>query len=202
MIIEHLDKAPQVHETSYIAPSATVCGDVRVGAHSRLLHGACVVAEGGSINIGRYCIVLENAVVRSTERYSTSIGDHVLIGPHAHVVGCTIEDEVFVATGASVLHGAHLGARSEVRVNGIVHLRTRLAPDSTVPIGWVAVGDPAAILPPHKHDQIWAAQEPLNFPLVVYGVDRPSPGQSAMPEITRRLADIYGSHRVDRLTGR
>jgi carbonic anhydrase/acetyltransferase-like protein (isoleucine patch superfamily) len=202
MLVEHLGKTPRIHETAYVAPSATVCGDVRVGAQSRLLHGACVVAEGGTIDIGRYCIVLENAVVRSTARYSTSISDHVLVGPHAHVVGCALEEEVFVATGASVFHGARIGARSEIRVNAVVHLRTHLAPDSTVPIGWVAVGDPPVILPPHEHDQIWSSQEPLNFPKSVYGVDRPPPGESVMPEITRRLAEIYASHRDDQLTGR
>lgn len=202
MLLEHLDKTPQVHESSYIAPTATVCGDVRVGAHARVLHGACVVAEGGSIDIGEYCIVLENAVIRSTAKYSTSIADHVLVGPHAHVVGCTIENEVFVATGAAIFHGARLGARSEVRVNGVVHLRTELAPDSTVPIGWVAVGDPPVILPPHEHDRIWAAQEPLNFPSSIYGVDRASAGQSNMQEITQRLADVYGRHKADQPVGR
>jgi carbonic anhydrase/acetyltransferase-like protein (isoleucine patch superfamily) len=201
MLVEHLGKSPRIDETAYVAPNAVVCGDVCVGAHCRILHGACVVAEGGTIDIGQYCIILENAVVRSTARYSTSIADHVLIGPQAHVVGCTIEKEVFLATGASVFHGARLGRRCEVRINGVVHLRTHLPPSSTVPIGWVAVGDPPAILPPHEHDRIWSAQEPLDFPKSVYGVDRPSPGQSAMPEITRRLAEIYASHGSDRLIG-
>ena len=198
MLFEHLGKTPEVHETASVAPSAVVCGDVRVGPHCRILHGACVVAEGGVIDIGQYCIVLENAVVRSTAKYSTSIADHVLIGPQAHVVGCTIEPEVFVATGASVFHGARLGARAEVRVNGVVHLKTSLQPDSTVPIGWIAVGDPAEIMPPGEHDRIWAAQEPLNFPKSVYGIDRPPAGRSAMSEITRRLAEAYASHGSDR----
>jgi carbonic anhydrase/acetyltransferase-like protein (isoleucine patch superfamily) len=201
MLVEHLGKTPRVHETAYVAPSETVCGDVNIAAHARILHGACVVAEGGSIDLGRYCIVLENAVIRSTARYSTSIADHVLIGPHAHVVGCTLEQEVFVATGASVFHGARVGARSEIRVNGVVHLRTQLDSDTIVPIGWVAVGDPTVIQPPNEHERIWAAQEPLNFPLSVYGIDRPPPGESAMPEITRRLADIYASHHDDQVTG-
>jgi carbonic anhydrase/acetyltransferase-like protein (isoleucine patch superfamily) len=201
MLVEHLGKTLRVHETAIVAPSATVCGDVRIAAHARILHGACVVAEGGAIELGQHCIVLENAVIRSTAKFSTSIGDHALIGPHAHVVGCTLEQEVFAATGASVFHGAHIGARSEVRVNGVVHLRTQLAPDTTVPIGWVAVGDPPVILPPSERERIWTTQEPLNFPLSVYGVDRPAPGESVMPEITRRLSEIYASHRDDPLNG-
>jgi carbonic anhydrase/acetyltransferase-like protein (isoleucine patch superfamily) len=61
------------------------------------------------------------------------------------VTGAELEDEVFIATGAAIFHGAHLGRGSEVRVHGTVHLRTRLEPGATVPIGWVAVGDPARI---------------------------------------------------------
>jgi carbonic anhydrase/acetyltransferase-like protein (isoleucine patch superfamily) len=75
-----------------------------------------------------------------------------------------LKDQVFVATGAAIFHGARLGRGSEVRVHAVVHLRTRLEPGATVPIGWVAVGEPATILPPDQHDKIWEIQEPLNFP--------------------------------------
>ncbi len=106
---------------------------------------------------------MENAVIRSTDKHPTEIGSHCLIGPHAHLVGCTLEDCVFVATGASVFHGARLGYGSEVRINGVVHLRTKLPAHATVPIGWVAVGNPPQILPPDQHEAIWALQKPLNF---------------------------------------
>jgi carbonic anhydrase/acetyltransferase-like protein (isoleucine patch superfamily) len=79
---------------------------------------------------------------------------------------------VFIATGASVFHSAHICSNSEVRINGVVHLKTRLEEGSVVPIGWVAVGNPAAILPPDKHDEIWEKQAPLDFPLSVYGLQR------------------------------
>jgi carbonic anhydrase/acetyltransferase-like protein (isoleucine patch superfamily) len=87
-----------------------------------------------------------------------------VIGPNAHVTGPVLKDQVFVATGAAIFHGARLGRGSEVRVHAVVHLRTRLEPGATVPIGWVAVGEPATILPPDQHDKIWEIQEPLNFP--------------------------------------
>src|SRR6266403_1770302 len=66
---------------------------------------ACLIAEGGSIEIGLHCIILENAVIRSTSRHSARIGNHCLIGPNAHVTGCTLKDEVFIATGAAGFHG-------------------------------------------------------------------------------------------------
>src|SRR5438270_13823701 len=125
MILIHNGIKPTIDPMAYIAPTATVCGDVSIGANCRIMFGACLVAEGGSIEIGTHCIVLENAVIRSTSRHSARIGDHCLIGPNAHVTGCTLQDEVFVATGAAVFLGAVLEAGTEVRVNGVVALETR-----------------------------------------------------------------------------
>lgn len=198
MLIKHLGKVPRIDPTAYVAPGATVCGDISVGPGCRILHGAQVVAESGSISIGTECIVMENAVLRSSERHPLSVGDHCLIGPGAHVVGCTIEDEVFVATGAAIFHSAHLGKGCEVRIHGVVHLRTRLSPGEVVPIGWIAVGDPARILPPDRHDEIWKIQEPLNFPLTVYGFER---AEADMTKITRRLSESLGAHVADELVG-
>lgn len=179
---------PAIAENVLIAPDATVSGMVTIGAGSRILPGARIVAEpGGTLTIGRNVIVMENAVIRATARHATLIGDHCLFGPHSHTVGAMIADQAFVATGAAIFHGADIGAGAEIRVNAIVHLRTRLAPDATVPIGWVAVGDPARILPPDRHDDIWALQEPLDFPGFVYGVDRKTPHM--MREITQRLSE-------------
>lgn len=197
MLITHLGKTPQIDPTAYVAPNATVCGDVVIGPGCRVLFGAQVVAEGGSIRIGAECIVMENAVLRSNAGHPLVIGNNCLIGPNAHVVGCTLENEVFVATGAAVFHGARLGEASEVRVHAIVHLKTYVAPGDTVPIGWIAVGQPAKLLPPNEHDRIWETQRPLNFPLTVYGFDR---AEADMVKITRRLCASLASHLSDTVT--
>ncbi|MFN7176671.1 MAG: gamma carbonic anhydrase family protein [Thermaurantiacus sp.] len=177
---------------AWIAPDSSVIGNVTIGPGCRIMPGVRIVAEaGGAIRLGRNCIVLENAVIRATARHDCSIGDHCLIGPHAHVVGAEIADEVFIATGASVFHGARIGEGSEVRINAVVHLSTRLEPGATVPIAWVAVGDPARLLPPDRHEEIWEVQRRLDFPGSVYGVDRTQP--HVMRTITARLADELGS---------
>ena len=196
MLMAHAGKHPRIDPSAWVAPDATVCGDVMIGPGARVLHGARLIGEaGGAIGIGRDCIVMENAVVRASRRHSCTVGDHCLIGPNAHVTGAVLEDQVFVATGAAIFHGAHLGRGAEVRVHAIVHLRTRLAPGTTVPIGWVAVGDPARILPPDRHDEIWAVQAPLNFPDWVYGLDRDTP--DLMVQVTRRLSNVLGAHADD-----
>jgi len=194
MLITHMGKTPVVDPTAYVAPNATVCGDVRIGANCRILFGAQIIAEGGSIAIGEECIVMENAVLRSNANHSLRIGNNCLIGPTAHVVGCIVEDEVFIATGAVIFHGAHLQQGCEVRVHGIVHVKSKVHAGDTIPIGWIAVGDPAAILPLEDHEKVWELLKPMNFPYTVYGFDR---SEADMVKITRRLAGNLASHRDD-----
>jgi len=194
MLIKHLGESPRVDSSAWVAPNAIVCGDVTIGPGCRIMYGAQVIAESGSITVGRECIVMENAVLRSSSGHDLKIGNNCLIGPNAHVVGCTVEDEVFIATGAAVFHSALLGKASEVRVNGVVHLKTRLSAGEFVPIGWVAVGDPAEIFPPSEHERIWEIQKPLDFPRTVYGFDR---SDMTMEKVTRRLSEILDSHSTD-----
>jgi carbonic anhydrase/acetyltransferase-like protein (isoleucine patch superfamily) len=199
MLLEHRGQRPRIHPSAYIAPTATVCGDVTIGPECRVLFGAVLTAEGGPITVGGHCIIMENAVIRSSAAHPVALGDHVLVGPRAYLTGCTVGDNVFLASGASVFSGARIGAGAEVRINGIVHLLTVVPPDATVPIGWIAVGDPAAILPPDQHEEIWALQGPLNFPRTVFGLERPPEGESLLPELTRRYARALNRHRDDRI---
>jgi len=199
MLIEHLGKRPVIDPSARIAPTAVICGDVTVGPETSVGFGAVLTAESGPIVVGRACVIMENAVVRGSERHPTTIGDHVLVGPCAYLSGCTVHDCAFLATGTRVFNGAIIGARAEVRINGTVHLLTQLPEDATVPIGWVAVGAPARILPPEAHDEIWEAQEPLNFPKEVFGGDRPQPGETRMPEMMARYCRALARHRDDRV---
>lgn len=194
MLLTHQGKSPRIDAGAYVAPTASVCGDVVVGADSRIMFGACVIAEGGRIVIGESCVVMENAVIRSTAGHSTVIGNHSLVGPNAHLVGCRLDEECFVATGAAVFHGAHLEKGSELRINGVVHVNSRLVAGASVPIGWVAVGNPAKAFPPDQHDAIWALQAPLDFPLTAYGIAR---DEADMRKITERVCSRLATHRDD-----
>lgn len=148
MLIEHEGQRPQVADSAYVAPTAVVCGDVTVGADCRVLFGAVLTAEGGPVVLGKRCIVMENAVLRGRESHPTVLGDHVLVGPHAHLNGARIEDEVFLATGVSVFPGARIGHGSEVRINSVVHVNTQVPDGTTIPISWIAVGTPPSYSPP------------------------------------------------------
>jgi carbonic anhydrase/acetyltransferase-like protein (isoleucine patch superfamily) len=187
-IVEHEGIRPRIAPTARVAPTATVCGDVSVGAHTSIGFGAVIVAESGPIKIGANCVIMDTAVLRGVKHSPLTLGDNVLVGPRAYLSGCTVEDDVFLATGCTVFNGARIGRKSEVRINGIVHLKTRLADGSTVPLNWIAVGDPAQILPPEDHEKIWSIQKALDFPRYVFGVERPPDGETIMPTVMPRYA--------------
>jgi carbonic anhydrase/acetyltransferase-like protein (isoleucine patch superfamily) len=195
VLIEHEGKRPRLAESAYVAPTAVVCGDVSVGPDSRILFGAVLTAEGGPIEVGERCVVMENALVRGRESHPVVLGDHVLVGPHAHVNGAHVEHDVFLATGVSVFPGARVGHGSEVRINAVVHVNSTLPAGTTVPIGWIAVGDPADLFPPDAHEELWPIQRGMDFPRTVFGLER---AEATMERVSARYAERFGRHRGDR----
>lgn len=199
MLFEHEGVSPRVDPSARVAPTAVLCGDVVVGPNCSIGFGAVLVAESGAIRLGANCIVMDTAVLRGVRDAPLTLGDHVLVGPRSYLTGCVVEDEAFLATGCTVFNGARIGRAAEVRINGVVHLRTKVPAGATVPIGWIAVGDPVQILPPDRHDAIWAAQEPLEFPRHVFGFERPTDGTTIMPEMMPRYArSLARRHSGDR----
>src|SRR5206468_1818809 len=75
MILEHRGKRPRIHASAYVAPNATLCGDVTIGAESRVLFGAVLTAESGPVTLGERCIIMENAVIRGVAHHPASLGD-------------------------------------------------------------------------------------------------------------------------------
>jgi gamma-carbonic anhydrase len=195
MLIEHRGKLPVVATTAYVAPTAVLCGDVHVGPDARVLFGAVLTAEDGRIEIGARCVIMEHAVLRGRAGHPVRIGNDVLVGPHAHLNGTVVGDGCFLATGSSLFPGSRLGRGVEVRINGVVQVNTVLDDDAVVPIGWVAVGDPAQVFPPEAHDDIWRIQAGLEFTQTVYGIPRDTPARERM----RRQSEWFGAHRDDRI---
>ena len=136
---------------AYVAPTATLIGDVKIAAHARVLSGAVLDAEGSRVAIGEYSIVGEHAVLRASTVVGSQpvdVGDHVLVGPHATLLGCTIGRCCYIATGATVLQTARLGDGAVVAVGALVHARTAVASEFFVPPMTVAAGDPMRLLAP------------------------------------------------------
>ena len=201
MLIEHRSTRPNIDPTAIVAPTAVICGDVTIGPRTHVSFGAVIVAHGAPVRIGSQCVIRENLNIRSTGEHPVEIGDYVLVGPNSSLKGCAVEDECFLATGVKIYQGARVGRRTEVRIDGIVHVGAVLPANSLVPMKWVAVGDPAQILPPNQHDEIDAILSGMDFPHVVYGLERQA-GTGVdmdMREVTRRITTELAEHRNDRI---
>jgi carbonic anhydrase/acetyltransferase-like protein (isoleucine patch superfamily) len=203
MRLRDRDRAPSVHPAAYVAPTAVLRGAVRIGPDSRILDGAVLTADGGPVEVGGSCVVMEHAVLRGTPAHPVLVGDQVLIGPHAYLSGCRIEDEVFIATGAMVFNGASIGRASSVALGGAVHIGCRVPDGMPVPIGWVAVGDPARLHPPDQVEPIRAALVEAGgaggFLPYVFGAEPGADRGAQMRDAMSRYARALGRRRHDEI---
>jgi len=199
MGFRHRANVPLVDPDACVASTAVLSGQVRVGPGSCVLHGAVLSADGGAVETGAHCVIMEHAVLRRTPRHPLTIGNHVLAGPHSCLTGCTAGDEVFIATGAMVFNGAQMGRASSVALGGAVHIGCMVPPQTQIPTGWVAVGDPARLYPPGEAGNIRAGQvEAGGFLPLVFGAG-PAAGRSQqMRSAMRRDAGFLSrSHNGD-----
>lgn len=203
MEIRNRANSPQVDPDAYVAPTAVLSGEVRIGSGSCVLPGAVVSADGGPVVIGANCVIMEHAVLRGTPRHPLTIGDHVLVGPHSHLAGCTVDDEVFIATGAMIFNGARMGRASSVALGGAVHIGCVVPPQARIPIGWVAVGDPARMYPPGQPGDIRRGIEEVGgFLPFVFGTDPADDrGEQMRTAMGRYAGFLARSHRNDEAVG-
>ena len=196
--IRHRDGIPSVAPGAYIAPTAVLSGQVQVGPGSCVLHGAVLTGDGGPVDVGANCVIMEHAVLRGTPRHPLTIGDHVLAGPHSYLTGCTISDEVFIATGAMIFNGAQMGRASSVALGGTVHIGCVVPPQTRIAIGWVAVGNPARLYPPGEAESIRAGlDEAGGFLPFVFGTDPAADRGQQMRTAMRRYSSFLSRCHAD-----
>lgn len=133
------DRVPDIHDTAFVHPDATVIGRVRLGPHSSVWPQAVIRGDYGSITIGESSNVQDGAVLHATSELDTVVGDWVVIGHLAHLEGCTVEDQALIGVGSAVLHQARVGVGATVGGGAVITNKME------VPPGALAVGVPATI---------------------------------------------------------
>jgi carbonic anhydrase/acetyltransferase-like protein (isoleucine patch superfamily) len=117
---------PQVHPTAWIAPNATLIGNVVVEAHANVWFGVVLRADQNLIRIGERSSIQDNTVIHCNEPNGTLVGKNVTVGHCAVLEGCVIEDWALIGMNATVLDGARVGegalsaAGSVVRENDTI----------------------------------------------------------------------------------
>jgi carbonic anhydrase/acetyltransferase-like protein (isoleucine patch superfamily) len=131
--------APTVSPTAWIAPTATLVGDVRVEADASIWYGAVLRADLGPIIVRAGANVQDGSVLHGGDDPVTEVGPGATIGHLCVVHGAVIGAEALIGNGATVLDGAVVGRRALVAAGATV------PPGLTVPDGMLAVGIPAKI---------------------------------------------------------
>ncbi len=175
MLLRHRNREPVVDPSAFVAPTATLVGDVRVGPRARVMYGAVLDAEGSRVEIGESAIICEHAVLRASAASGTDrpvlVGDHAIVGPHATLLGCQVGRCAYLATGATVLHAARVGAGGSVAVGALVHGGAVLPDEFFLPPNMVAIGDPVQVHPPVDPVAMGEAIRSTEFAKLAFGVE-------------------------------
>ncbi len=195
VLIEHEGKRPRVAGSAYVAPTAVLCGDVTIGEDSRVLFGAVLTAEGGDRD--RVELHRHGERARAGPSGASRAGGRPCSRrpPRARQRGRGGARRVSGHRRLNLPGGAR-GAGSEVRINAVVQVNSSVAERSTVPIGWIAVGDPAQLFPPQAHEELWPVQRAMDFPGTVFGIER---DQLTMEKVARGYVEHFGRHQDDRV---
>jgi carbonic anhydrase/acetyltransferase-like protein (isoleucine patch superfamily) len=113
---------------AYVAPGATLVGDVRMAPGSGVFHGSVIRGVDAPVEIGPEANVQDNCVVEATPEHPVRIGARVSLGHNARVYGAIVEDAALIAIGATVLPGARVGTHSIVAANATVPEGMQVAP--------------------------------------------------------------------------
>lgn len=123
--------SPQFGNDCFIAPNATIVGDVQVGDQCSIWFNATLRGDVNSIRLGNKVNVQDGAVIHCTfERSKAIIGNNVSIGHNAIVHGCVIADDVLIGMGAIVMDNAQVGSNSIIAAGAVVLENTIIEPGS------------------------------------------------------------------------
>ncbi len=131
-IYEFSGTAPMVAEDAFVAPNASLIGDVRLGRGSSAFYGAVLRGDTASISVGEGSNLQDNVVLHADPGFPATVGDRVSVGHGAVVHGCTVEDDCLIGMGATIMNGARIGAGSLIAGGAVVLEGTVIPPRSLV----------------------------------------------------------------------
>lgn len=140
--------APRIAPTAWLAPNATIIGDVEIGPGASVWFGTILRGDVNFIRIGARSNIQDGSVVHvTTRKHTTIIGNDVLIGHMAMIHGCIIEDGAFVGMKACVMDGVVIESGAMVAAGALV------TPGKRVRSGEVWAGSPAKFMRPISEDE-------------------------------------------------
>jgi carbonic anhydrase/acetyltransferase-like protein (isoleucine patch superfamily) len=142
-ILPFRGKTPEIHPTVFVAPTASVIGDVIVGPESSIWFGTVLRGDVFHIRVGARTSLQDNSVLHVThDQHACIVGDDVTVGHAVVLHGCRVSDRVLVGMGSVILDDAEVGSDSIVGAGSLVTMGARIPPRSLV------LGRPARVLRP------------------------------------------------------
>ena len=134
------DDAPQLGLGAWVAPSADLIGDVRLGAQASVWFGAVIRADNTPIIVGEDSNIQDGAIGHSDPGLPLTIGARVTVGHQAVLHGCTLADDCLIGMGARILNGAVLEPECLVGAGALITEGKRFSSGSLI------VGSPARVV--------------------------------------------------------
>jgi len=151
-IVTFRGKTPTIDPTVFLAPTASLIGDVELGEGASAFYGTCVRGDSNSIRVGAGTNLQDNVVLHADPGFPTTVGDRVSVGHNAVVHGCTVEDDCLIGMSATIMNGAVIGAGSLVAAGAVVLEGTQVPPRSLV------AGVPAKVRRPLTDEEFASVQ--------------------------------------------
>jgi len=143
MIIPFEGHAPALADGVFVAPDATVLGQVTLGAGASVWYGCVLRGDVGRITVGPRTNIQDLSVIHvTTDEWDTHVGADVTVGHRVILHGCTVGDRVLVGMGAIVLDGVEIGDECLVGAGSLV------TPGTRVPAGSLVLGAPGKVVRP------------------------------------------------------
>ncbi|MGL5712688.1 MAG: gamma carbonic anhydrase family protein [Paraclostridium sp.] len=140
MIKGYEGKEPQFDSSVFIAESADIIGDVKIGSNANIWYNVVIRGDENSITIGENTNIQDGSVVHIEYNCGTYIGNNVTVGHKALIHGCKIGDNTLIGMGSIVLGGAEIGEYTLLGAGSLV------PPGKKIPSGVLAMGSPAKVI--------------------------------------------------------
>ena len=149
-------RAPVVHPDAFVAPTATLVGDVTIEAGASVWYGAVIRADYSPVVVRAGANVQDGAVLHGPPNTPTEVGPGATVAHLCVVHGAILGEECLIANGTTVLDGARVGARSMVAAHSLV------AANAVIPDGVLAAGSPAVVKKPLEGTpaEFWVKMNP------------------------------------------
>lgn len=170
LILPYRGVVPRIDPSAFIAPNATIVGDVEIGAESSVWFGCVIRADINRIRIGARTNIQDNAVIHVDDKgEGTIVGNDATVGHMALLHGCHVHDCAFIGMKAVVMDDA------VVEGYGVLAAGAQLTPGKTLPSGQLWAGNPARFvrdLTPEERDQFVGRSGEYAALAATYKIDR------------------------------